>query len=50
MEIEKRLAEAGITLPAAPKPVASYVPAIRSGNLLYTSGQLYCRWKAEVYR
>ena len=39
MEIEKRLAEAGITLPTAPKPVASYVPA-KSGNLLYTSGQL----------
>lgn len=40
MDIEKRLAEAGITLPTAPKPVASYVPAIKSGNLLYTSGQL----------
>ncbi len=40
MEIEKRLSEIGITLPAAPKPVASYVPAKKSGNLLYTSGQL----------
>jgi len=40
MDIEKRLAEAGITLPTAPKPVASYVPAIKSGNLLYASGQL----------
>jgi len=40
MEIEKRLAEAGITLPAAPKPVASYVPVKKCGNLLYTSGQL----------
>ncbi len=40
MEIEKRLAEVGITLPSAPKPVASYVPAVRSGNMLYISGQL----------
>ncbi|WLP92559.1 RidA family protein [Gordonia sp. NB41Y] len=35
-----RLAELGITLPTAPKPVANYVPAVRSGNHVYTSGQL----------
>jgi len=34
------LVKLGITLPAAPKPVASYVPCVRSGNLLIISGQL----------
>jgi enamine deaminase RidA (YjgF/YER057c/UK114 family) len=40
MEIEERLAAAGITLPHVPKPVATYLPAVRSGNLLFLSGQL----------
>jgi enamine deaminase RidA (YjgF/YER057c/UK114 family) len=35
---ESRLADAGITLPDAPKPAGSYVTAVRVGNLLYTSG------------
>jgi enamine deaminase RidA (YjgF/YER057c/UK114 family) len=35
-----RLAELGIRLPPVAAPVASYVPAIRTGNLVYTSGQL----------
>jgi enamine deaminase RidA (YjgF/YER057c/UK114 family) len=35
-----RLAELGITLPAVAIPVAAYVPAVRTGNLVYTSGQL----------
>ena len=35
-----RLSELGIILPDPPKPVASYVPAIQSGSLLYVSGQL----------
>lgn len=35
-----RLRELGLTLPTAPKPVATYIPAKRSGNLLYISGQL----------
>lgn len=39
-KIEKLLAEKGIILPEAPKPVASYVPAVRTGNLVITSGQL----------
>lgn len=34
------LSQLGLTLPAAPKPVASYIPAVRSGNLVYISGQL----------
>jgi enamine deaminase RidA (YjgF/YER057c/UK114 family) len=38
--IDARLAELGITLPAVAKPVAAYVPAMTSGNLLFTAGQL----------
>jgi enamine deaminase RidA (YjgF/YER057c/UK114 family) len=35
-----RLAELGIDLPTVVPPVAAYVPAVRTGNLVYTSGQL----------
>lgn len=35
-----RLAELGITLPSVVPPVAAYVPAVRSGSLVFTSGQL----------
>jgi enamine deaminase RidA (YjgF/YER057c/UK114 family) len=35
-----RLAELGVTLPPVTKPVASYVPAVRTGNLVFSSGQL----------
>src|SRR3712207_9220026 len=35
-----RLAELGVRLPPVATPVASYVPAVRSGQLVYTSGQL----------
>ncbi|SNS93837.1 Enamine deaminase RidA, house cleaning of reactive enamine intermediates, YjgF/YER057c/UK114 family [Geodermatophilus saharensis] len=35
-----RLAQLGIRLPPVAAPVASYVPAVRSGNLVFTSGQL----------
>jgi enamine deaminase RidA (YjgF/YER057c/UK114 family) len=37
---EDRLAELGLTLPSAAKPLAAYVPAVRTGNYVYTSGQL----------
>ena len=40
MDPVKRLAELGIELPDVPKPVASYVPAVRSENTIYVSGQL----------
>ena len=35
-----RLAELGIELPPEPKPGGVYVPAVRTGNLVYTSGQV----------
>jgi enamine deaminase RidA (YjgF/YER057c/UK114 family) len=40
MSVETRLSELGLTLPALAKPVAAYVPAVVTGNLVYTSGQL----------
>lgn len=36
----ERLQELGLTLPAAPQPIGVYVPAVRSGQLLWLSGQL----------
>lgn len=40
MTPEDRLAELGLTLPAVPTPVAAYVPAVKSGRMVFTSGQL----------
>lgn len=37
---EQRLAELGLALPAVVAPLAAYVPAVRSGSYVYTSGQL----------
>jgi len=39
-EIAERLAGLGLTLPTVAAPVAAYVPAVRSGSIVYTSGQL----------
>ena len=39
-QFETRLAELGITLPAAAAPAANYVPYVISGAMLYISGQL----------
>ena len=38
--IDGRLAELGIVLPNPPAPVASYVPFVRTGNLVFVSGQV----------
>ena len=40
MSVEARLNELNITLPNPPAPVASYVPYVVSGNLVYISGQV----------
>ena len=37
---EDRLAELGLTLPGIAAPLAAYIPAVRSGDHVYTSGQL----------
>jgi len=41
--VDERLAELGLTVPPVPAPVAVYVPAVRSGSYVYTSGQLPLR-------
>jgi enamine deaminase RidA (YjgF/YER057c/UK114 family) len=38
--VESRLSEMGISLPTPPAPAANYVPFVRTGNLLYVSGQV----------
>jgi enamine deaminase RidA (YjgF/YER057c/UK114 family) len=38
--IEARLAELGIAIPATAPPLASYVPSVQTGNLLFVSGQI----------
>lgn len=38
--VEDRLAELGLTVPEVAAPVAAYVPAVRDGDLVFTSGQL----------
>ena len=40
ISIPKALSGLGIALPETPKPVASYVPAVRTGNMVFSSGQL----------
>jgi enamine deaminase RidA (YjgF/YER057c/UK114 family) len=39
-KVEQKLAAEGITLHSPPSPVANYVPFVRSGNLLFVSGQV----------
>jgi len=48
MSIDARLADLGISLPEAPRPVAAYVPSVRTGDLLFVSGQLPLRDGALV--
>ena len=40
MSASQRLVELGLTLPTVVKPLAAYVPAVRTGDLVYTAGQL----------
>jgi enamine deaminase RidA (YjgF/YER057c/UK114 family) len=37
---EQRILDLGLTLPEVPAPLAAYVPAVRTGSLVYTAGQL----------
>ena len=39
-EVDARLAGLGLAWPVPPQPVAAYVPSVRTGNLLFISGQL----------
>ncbi len=40
MSVRDNLRDLGLEVPVAAKPVAAYVPAIRTGNLIFTAGQL----------
>ena len=40
MTVEEKLRQMGLELPPAPAPVAAYVPCVRTGNLLFISGQI----------
>ncbi|CFC46104.1 translation initiation inhibitor [Mycobacterium tuberculosis] len=40
MSAKARLGQLGVTLPQVAAPLAAYVPAVRTGNLVYTAGQL----------
>jgi len=40
VSIKEKLSSLGLTLPTAAAPVAAYVPAVKSGNLVFTAGQL----------
>lgn len=40
MSINEKIISLGLTLPTAAAPVAAYVPAVKSGNLIFTAGQL----------
>jgi enamine deaminase RidA (YjgF/YER057c/UK114 family) len=40
VDVRAKLAEKGLVLPVTSKPLAAYVPATRTGNLVFTAGQL----------
>jgi enamine deaminase RidA (YjgF/YER057c/UK114 family) len=40
VNVNEKLASLGLTLPTAAAPVAAYVPAVKTGNLVFTAGQL----------
>lgn len=49
MKVESRLEKLGYTLEIPPKPVAKYVPYVRTGNLIFTSGAICVRDGDLVY-
>lgn len=50
MSVEARLRELGIEIPPVPTPAAMYVPAVQTGNLVYTSGQIPTRGGTLIAR
>ena len=40
VDVRAKLAEKGLTLPVVAKPLAAYVPAVRTGKIVFTAGQL----------
>ena len=50
MSYEQRLDQLGIALPAPPKPVATYIPAVLAGELLFLSGVIPFRDGQLVFK
>jgi enamine deaminase RidA (YjgF/YER057c/UK114 family) len=50
MTIESNLEKLGISLPQAPKAIASYIPAQITGNLVFTSGQIPLKSGVVAYK
>jgi enamine deaminase RidA (YjgF/YER057c/UK114 family) len=48
--IEEKINQLGFTLPTAPKPLASYIPAVKSGDLVFTAGQLPIKDGSLVFK
>ena len=48
--IEEKISRLGFTLPTAPKPLASYIPAVRAGDLVFTAGQLPMKDGSLAYK
>ena len=45
MQVEKKLQEMGLSLPETKRPLANYIPAVRTGNLLFLSGHINSNFK-----
>jgi len=50
MSFEAKVQELGLTIPTPAKPLAAYVPAVRTGNLVFVSGQLPSRDGQLLYK
>jgi len=48
--IDEQIKILGLTLPAVPAPLAAYIPAVKTGNLIFTSGQLPMREGVLKYK
>ena len=49
-KVDKKLQDIGIIIPDVPKPAASYIPAVQTGNLVYTAGQASKKDGILVYK
>ena len=51
MKVNEKLKQLGLQIPEAPKPLASYLPALKVDDLIYTAGQVPIEnGQLKVYR
>ncbi len=50
MQVEEKIIEMGLTIPEPPEPVGAYVPVVRTGKLIFISGQLPLKEGKLIYR